>query len=150
MIIYYKHPSLKSYLATYKNLLPEIVTQYENISHFAFCIEKIAIPDIRKNGDRTQYVEYEDPNDIIKLIASLKNPNEKYEIADIVMKIIPEEVPVYGHHKAVCPHCGAVNQQEEVSISSLLFTFARDENWWANSRQLAAQAKKKKQKQTNG
>lgn len=139
MIIYYKHPSIESYLTTMRTLTPETMNKHYGLIDIVYGIDKIAIQD----HDNT-FIEIIDPNEIIDIISKLKNAEEKYEIFDMFESIKPNAVPTYGFKKSVCPHCGYKNDIRTFSMENILFTKAQQEEYEASLRWAVKTQKRKK------
>ena len=139
MIIYYKHPSIESYLKTVGNLSDETKRIHSGLVDLAYGIDKI---ELRDRGNR--FITITDPNEIINLISKFKNPDEKYEIFDMIESVTPNAKPVYGFKESVCPHCGHKNKLSTFNMESLLFTQAQLEEYEASLRWAAKAQKRNK------
>ena len=144
MIIYYKHPSIESYLRTQNSLSDETKRKHEGIIDLAYGIDKIAIR-VKDN----EFIEYTDPNDIINIISKMKNVDEKYEIFDMIEAITPNAKPLFGFKETTCPICGGKNNMSTFTMDSLLFTQAQLEEYeaslrWAVRAQKRTQERKKR------
>lgn len=139
MIIYYKHPSIESYLTTSKNLTQETIEKHSGLVDIVYSIDKIALHD---KGN--SFIEIKDPNEIIELISKFRNASEKYEIFDMLENIRPSANPTYGFKKNVCPHCGYKNPASTFSMESILFTQAQREEWLESIRWAVRTQKRRK------
>lgn len=144
MIIYYRHPSIYDYVVTLKRLNPEVVDKYSAFVECAFAISKIALYD--KGND---FIEIDDPNEIVQTLAKLKNPDDKYEILYKIEDMKPATRPEYGYPKLECPHCAKAVQQEAYSMSSLLFFIAKEKENYSIMKYYARLEEKKKLKKKN-
>lgn len=143
MIIYYKHPSIESYLRTQNALTDETKRKHDGIIDLAYGIDKIAI---RVKGN--EFIEYTDPNEIINIVSKMKNVDEKYEIFDMIEAITPNAKPLFGFKETTCPICGGVSGMNTFTMDSLLFTQAQLEEYeaslrWAVRAQKRTQERKK-------
>ena len=141
MVVYYKHPSIESYLNTMRDLTDESIRKHYGLVDAVYGIDRLAIHD-RGNS----FIEITDPNEILDIISKLKNADEKYEIYDMFESIKPEAVPVYGYKPSVCPHCGYKNEQRSFSMENILFTQAQQEEYEASLRWAVKTQKRKKSK----
>ena len=141
MVVYYKHPSIESYLNTMKNLTDETMRKHYGLVDAVYGIDRLIIHD---KGN--SFIEIIDPNEILDIISKLKNADEKYEIYDMFESIKPASVPVYGFKPSICPHCGAKNEQRSFSMESILFTQAQQEEYEASLRWAVKTQKRKKSK----
>lgn len=141
MKIYYKHPSIESYISTIKDLKPQIINKYQHIVDMVYGIEKIAIRD-KKND----YIAYSDPNEIAMIISKLKSVSEKYEILDMLQEVRPNSIPVYGFKESKCPRCDNLNPRQPFSMDQLLFFKAQKEEETAALRWAAKIQKQNKEK----
>lgn len=139
MIIYYKHPSIESYLRTQNSLTEETKRKHDGIIDLAYGIDKIAIR-VKNN----EFIEYTDPNEIINIVSKMKNVDEKYEIFDMIEAITPNSKPLFGFKETVCPICGGTNNMSTFTMDSLLFTQAQLEEYEASLR-WAVRAQKRTQ-----
>lgn len=137
MVIYYKHPSIESYLRTMGALTDETKRKHSGIIDLAYGIDKIAIR-VKNN----EFIEYTDPNQIIDIVSKMKNVNEKYEIFDMIEAITPNAKPLFGFKETTCPICGGKNNMTTFSMETLLFTQAQLEEYEASLR-WAAKAQKR-------
>ena len=143
LIVYFKHPSIESYIKTARNLTNETMRKYPQLVDMAYAIDKVFLRDNGKN-----YAEFSDPNSIIDIIGKIKNPRTKYELLDILEEIRPCAIPSYGYSNTLCPHCGNKDKTEAFSIENLLFTVAQQEDEmetlrWAAKLQERRKSKKK-------
>jgi hypothetical protein len=143
MIVYYKHPSIESYLTTMRNISSETMTKYFGIIDMVYSIEKIAIRD---SGN--SFIEISDPNEILEVIARIKSVDERYDIYGLTQSIIPEVKPEYGFNRSVCPHCGKENSVQAFTMENILFSSAQREEMeasirWAIKSQKMRESKKK-------
>lgn len=143
MIIYYKHPSIESYLRTQNALTDETKRKHDGIIDLAYGIDKIAI---RVKGN--EFIEYTDPNEIINIVSKMKNVDEKYEIFDMIEAITPNAKPLFGFKETTCPICGGISGMNTFTMDSLLFTQAQLEEYeaslrWAVRAQKRTQERKK-------
>lgn len=143
LIIHYKNPSISSFLNTVRSVSQDNIQKYPDIVELIYNISKVLIPI--PNTDN-EVVAYTEPNDIIEIISSLKRPEYKYDIIDVIEEIRPSAVPEYGFEEVKCPHCGHKNQQHALNIQTLLFLLARQEEERAMLNWTAKQQKKKKKK----
>lgn len=139
MIIYYKHPSIESYLRTQNALTDDTKRKHDGIIDLAYGIDKIAI---RVKGN--EFIEYTDPNEIINIVSKMKNVDEKYEIFDMIEAITPNAKPLFGFKETTCPICGGVSAMNTFTMDSLLFTQAQLEEYEASLR-WAVRAQKRNQ-----
>ena len=138
IIISYKHPSIESYLKTKSSITNETMTKYPSLVEFAYSIHKIAL--LVKGND---YIEYTDPNEIIKILSQIKDVDLKYEIFDMIDSIRPNAIPTYGFKESNCPHCGGKNEMSTFSMESLLFTTAQQEEYMATLKWAAKMQKRR-------
>lgn len=139
MIVYYKHPSIESYLRTQNALTETTKEKHDSIIDLAYGIDKIAI---RVKGN--EFIEYTDPNEIINIVSKMKNVDEKYEIYDMIETITPNAKPIFGFKETVCPVCGGTSSMTTFTMDSLLFTQAQLEEYEASLR-WAVRAQKRNQ-----
>ena len=143
LIVYFKHPSIESYIKTARNLSSETIRKYPQLVDMAYAIDKVFLRD-----SGTNYAEFSDPNSIIDIIGKIKNPRTKYELLDILEEIRPCAIPSYGYSNTICPHCGNKDKSEAFSMENLLFTVAQQEDEmetlrWAAKLQERRKSKKK-------
>ena len=143
LIVYFKHPSIESYIKTARNLSADTVRKYPQLVDMAYAIDKVFLRDSGRN-----YAEFSDPNSIIDIIGKIKNPRTKYELLDILEEIRPCAIPSYGYSDTICPHCGNKDKSESFSMENLLFTVAQQEDEmetlrWAAKLQERRKSKKK-------
>lgn len=143
LIVYFKHPSIESYIKTARNLTSETMRKYPQLVDMAYAIDKVFLRD-----SGTNYAEFSDPNSIIDIIGKIKNPRTKYELLDILEEIRPCAIPSYGYSNTICPHCGNKDKEEAFSMENLLFTVAQQEDEmetlrWAAKLQERRKSKKK-------
>ena len=143
LIVYFKHPSIESYIKTARNLTGETMRKYPQLVDMAYAIDKVYLRDSGSN-----YAEFSDPNSIIDIIGKIKNPRTKYELLDILEEIRPCAIPSYGYSNTICPHCGNKDKTEAFSMENLLFTVAQQEDEmetlrWAAKLQERRKSKKK-------
>ena len=143
LIVYFKHPSIESYIKTARNLTPATLRNYPQLVDMAYAIDKVFLRD-----SGTNYAEFSDPNSIIDIIGKIKNPRTKYELLDILEEIRPCAIPSYGYSDTLCPHCGNKDKSEAFSMEHLLFTVAQQEDEmetlrWAAKLQERRKSKKK-------
>ena len=143
LIVYFKHPSIESYIKTARNLTSETLRKYPQLVDMAYAIDKVYLRD-----SGTNYAEFSDPNSIIDIIGKIKNPRTKYELLDILEEIRPCAIPSYGYSNTICPHCGNKDKTEAFSMENLLFTVAQQEDEmetlrWAAKLQERRKSKKK-------
>jgi hypothetical protein len=116
MIVHYKHPSIDTYIRCLQGLRDDVIQKYPHIVDVVYGVEKLYIPN-GKGG----YVCYTDLNEIVVIIAKLRNTIERYEIIDMVNDLRPSAVPVYGFKECKCPACDHKNPQQPFAMSQLLF-----------------------------
>lgn len=143
LIVYFKHPSIESYIKTARNLTSETLRKYPQLVDMAYAIDKVFLRDTGTN-----YAEFSDPNSIIDIIGKIKNPRTKYELLDILEEIRPYAIPSYGYSNTICPHCGNKDKSEAFSMENLLFIVAQQEDEmetlrWAAKLQERRKSKKK-------
>lgn len=140
MIIYVKHPSIKSYLETLRALTPETMQLYPRLVDLAYSIDKISI-HVKNN----EFMEFNDPNEIIEIISKFKDASAKYEIYDMINEVRPNTLPTYGLKECKCPHCQADNPSQTYDMEDMIFTQAQRKEEIEAMRWAAKNQKKKKE-----
>lgn len=143
MIIDFKHPNIRSYISTLRNIDRNVSAKYPSLVDLVFDIDKIYIYSTNNDGS---FVEFTDPNSHMELIGKIKDPNVKYELFDIMEEIRENAVPSYGFKETHCPHCGNVNPVQSFAMDNLLFTQAQAEDEMATLRWAARLQKRRKLK----
>lgn len=139
MIIYIKHPSIRSYLDTLQHIDERTKRLYPRLIDLAYSITKILI-----HGTNNDFVEITNPNEIISYIAKIKDTEAKYEIYDMVQEITPAALPVYGLKSCTCPHCGVETDDTVYTMEDMLFTQAHQIEEMTAMRWAAKDQKRKK------
>ena len=140
MVIYVKHPSIKSYLETLQSLTDESMRLYPRIIDLAYSIDKIAI-----HVSGNDFMEFTDPNEILEIISKFKNPHDKYEIYDMVNEVRPNTLPTFGLKECKCPHCQTINPSQTYDMEDLIFTQAQRKEEMEAMRWAAKNQKKQKE-----
>lgn len=140
MIIYYRHPSINHFVRVTNNLSADSITKYEDTIDLAYGINKILL-----HVDANNFIEIDDPNEILNLISKIKNPESRYRIFDMYEQLRPESVPQYGFKATKCPHCNGMNQERSFSMEDILFTAAQQESWIASLRWAVKTQKRRKE-----
>ena len=120
MIVYFRHPSIENYFSTKNKLTNESYSKYSAYIDILYSIKSILL---RVEGNK--FVEITDPNELLKAISTLKDPDDRYAIYAMGRSLIPSETPKYGIKMHKCPHCGSKIDSIETSMDSLLFTIAK-------------------------
>lgn len=146
MIIYVKHPSIKSYLETLQSLTDESMRLYSRVVDLAYSIDKIAI-----HVSDNDFMEFSDPNEILEIISKFKDANAKYEIYDMVNEVRPNTLPTFGLKECKCPHCQTLNPSQTYDMEDLIFIQAQQKEEmeamrWAAKNQKKQKEEKKKSK----
>lgn len=141
LIIYFKHPSIESHITTSDNITDETNRLYSQLVDMAYAIDKLYLRD---SGN--QYIEFNDPNSIISVIAKIKDVDTRYELLDILEEIRPNAIPSYGFKDTICPHCGNKDNSEAFSVENLLFTQAQQKEEMATLRWAAKLQERRNQK----
>lgn len=140
MIIYVKHPSIKSYLETLQSLTDETIRLYPRLIDLAYSIDKIAI-HVKAN----EFMEFTDPNEIIEIISKFKDTAAKYEIYDMISDVRPNTLPTYGLKECKCPHCQADNPSQTYEMEDMIFMQAQRKEEMEAMRWAAKNQKKQKE-----
>lgn len=144
MIIYVKHPSIKSYLETLQKLTDETMNRYPRLVDLAYSIHKISI-HVNKND----FMEFTDPNEIIEIISKFKDPSAKYEIYDMINDLRPNALPTFGIKECKCPNCQAENPKRTYDMEDMIFIQAQSleeleaMNWAAKNQRKQKEEKSK-------
>ena len=144
MIIYYRHPSINHFVRVTNMLSSESINKYEDTIDLAYGINKILL-----HVDGNNFIEIDDPNEILNLISKIKNPESRYRIFDMYEQLRPESVPQYGFKSTKCPHCNGLNQERSFSMEDILFTAAQQESWIASLRWAVKTQKRRKESKKN-
>jgi hypothetical protein len=145
LVIYYKHPSIDSYLTTLQVLTKASIDKYPDLADAAYCIDKILIHEKDNN-----FIEITDPNEILDFIGTFKDVDEKYEIFDMIDSVRENTIPVFGFKECNCPNCGFKNPNQPFAIEDLLFTVAQQREdlaslkWAARMQKMKSSKKKSK------
>ena len=140
MIIYVKHPSIKSYLETLQSLTQDTMRLYPRLIDLAYSIDKIAI-HVKDN----EFMEFTDPNEIIEIISKFKDTSAKYEIYDMINEVRPNTLPTYGLKECKCPHCQAENPAQTYEMEDMIFMQAQRKEEMEAMRWAAKNQKKQKE-----
>ena len=143
MIVYVKHPSIKSYLEILQSLTEETMRLYPRLIDLAYSIDKIAI-HVKNN----EFMEFTDPNEIIEIISKFKDTGAKYEIFDMINEVRPNTLPTYGLKECKCPHCQAENPSQTYDMEDMIFIQAQRKEEMEAMRWAAKNQKKKKEEKS--
>lgn len=146
MIVYVKHPSIKSYLETLQSLSNDTMSLYPRLVDLAYSIDKIAI-----HVSGNDFMEFTDPNEIIEIISKFKDTRAKYEIYDMINEVRPNTLPAYGIKECKCPHCQAENPSRTYEMEDMIFMQAQQKEEleamkWAAKNQKKLKEEKNKSK----
>lgn len=140
MIVYVKHPSVKSYLETLQSLTQDTMRLYPRLIDLAYSIDKIGI-HVKDN----EFMEFTDPNEIIEIISKFKDTAAKYEIFDMINEVRPNTLPTYGLKECKCPHCQAENPAQTYDMEDMIFMQAQRKEEMEAMRWAAKNQKRQKE-----